>query len=132
MGHQRHAAEDRRAEHVIFVIITDGYENASQRYSTREIAQMVAKEQKDYGWEFIYLGANIDSFASAGALGIARSRTANFVADGAGLGVIYTGASDVVTAARKMSQDDLDDLLSSQEWKADIDRDYAKRGGRRR
>ena len=132
VGHQRHAAEDRRAEHVIFVIITDGYENASQRYSTREIAQMVAKEQKDYGWEFIYLGANIDSFASAGALGIARSRTANFVADGAGLGVIYTGASDVVTAARKMSQDDLDDLLSSQEWKADIDRDYAKRGGRRR
>ncbi len=131
VGHQRHAAENRRAEHVIFVIITDGYENASQKYSTRTIAQMVAKEQKDYGWEFIYLGANIDSFASAGALGIASSRTANFVADGAGLNTIYAGAANVVTAARNMSTEDFSDMLSRPEWKADIDRDYAKRGGRR-
>ena len=131
VGHQRHVAEGRRAEHVIFVIITDGYENASQKYSTREIAQMVSKEQNDYGWEFIYLGANIDSFASAGALGIASSRTANFVADGAGLDTVYTGAANVVTAARNMSSDNLRDMLSRPEWKADIDRDYAKRGSRR-
>jgi uncharacterized protein YegL len=131
VGHQRHAAENRRAEHVIFVIITDGYENASQKYSTRKIAQMVSKEQNDYGWEFIYLGANIDSFASAGALGIASSRTANFVADGAGLDTVYTGAANVVTAARNMSQEKLSDMLSGSGWKADIDRDYAKRGGKR-
>ena len=126
--HQRHAREDRRAEHVIFVIITDGYENASQRYSTPKLAKLVRKEQDEYGWEFIYLGANIDSFTAAGAIGIAGSRTANFVADGQGIGTVYAGTAGVVAAARKMSRADLNTMLDSENWKSDINRDYARRG----
>lgn len=69
VGMQRRAPAAEQAEHVVFVVITDGYENASREFTGRQIKQMVEKETKEYGWEFVFLEANIDAFATAEALG---------------------------------------------------------------
>lgn len=69
---QRHTAAAYRAQHVLFVIITDGYENASRRYSLHQIKQMITYERERYHWEFVFLGANIDAEQTAGDFGISR------------------------------------------------------------
>ena len=117
---QRHTAESLQAGHVVFVIITDGLENASKRYTTERIKQIIAHQKKKYGWEFIFLGANIDAVAAATRAGIDHSRTANFHADPHGIRLNYEVIERTVTSIRAGQH-------LSEDWKDEIDEDYKKR-----
>jgi len=117
---QQHTSEEERAEKVLFVITTDGMENASKEYSYKKIRSLVEKQQKKYGWEFIFLGANIDAIAAAADLGISADRSANYHADSAGTQLNYEAVSDAVSDLRKNRN-----IKAS--WKARIEEDFNQR-----
>ena len=85
----KYARPEDRPAHTLIVIVTDGMENASRRYSGPEIKRMVERQRRKYGWEFLFLGANVDAFADAEQLGIDRNHATNYHADGMGLKVSY-------------------------------------------
>lgn len=85
--------EPERPGRVLFVIITDGKENASREYSKTQVSAMVERQRQKYSWEFLYLGANVDAFAEAGGLGIERSHAATCVASPAGMAQAFAMAS---------------------------------------
>ncbi|OPL08843.1 MAG: hypothetical protein AVO33_07960 [delta proteobacterium ML8_F1] len=117
---QRQMNPEDRAKKVIFVITTDGYENASQHFSYPEIRSMIAKERDVYGWEFIFLGANIDAAAEAEKFGIARERTAQFHADARGVHTSYRAISEALSEYRHSGR-------LSDDWNEAIQRDYKNR-----
>ncbi len=121
---QRHTSDELRAEKVLFVITTDGMENASREYDYAKIRAMVERQQQKYGWEFIFLGANIDAFDTAGRMGIRPDRTANYHADGVGTQVNFVAVSEAVSEIRSKR-------FISQDWKAGIDADYKGRKGKK-
>ena len=116
----KYARDEDRPEHTIFVITTDGMENASYRYSSDEVKKMVERQQKKYGWEFLFLGANIDAVETAGKYGIAPNRAVRFHNDRKGVKLNYEAVNRTVGCMR-MSAPIADD------WKADIEADYASR-----
>lgn len=118
---QKNTVVDLRAEKVIFVITTDGMENASREYTYSRISQMIAKEKERYGWEFIFLGANIDAIGEAARFGIDASRAVRFVNDGEGIERNYAAMSAAICDFRSGQ-------AISEEWKKPIEDDYAKRG----
>jgi uncharacterized protein YegL len=81
---QKHTAEDYRAEKVMFVIITDGEENSSREYSAEKVKAQIERQKTKYGWEFIFLGANIDAVETAGRFGIAPDRAIDYLSDSEG------------------------------------------------
>ena len=97
---QKHTAENYRAEKVLFVIITDGQENASREYSAERIKRRIERQKEKYGWEFIFFGANMDAVMEAGKLGISADRAQNYCADAVGTSVAYTAMSGFSTAYR--------------------------------
>lgn len=105
---QRHTAAAYRAQHVLFVIITDGYENASRRYSLHQIKQMITYERERYHWEFVFLGANIDAEQTAGDFGISPRCATDFHADGQGIKASFEAVACAATAVRGGA--DLEDL----------------------
>lgn len=96
----RHTSEDYRAEKVLFVIITDGEENASREYSEDKIREMIERQKQKYGWEFIFLGANMDAVKEADKYGIAADRAQNYRADSCGISAAYEVSSCFSTAFR--------------------------------
>ena len=80
----KYARSEDIPEHTLFVITTDGMENASRRYSVHQVQEMICHQQKKYGWEFLFLGANIDAVETAGRLGIAPERAVNYHSDSQG------------------------------------------------
>jgi uncharacterized protein YegL len=121
---QKHTAEDYRAETVMFVIITDGYENASRRYSADRVKQMIEHEKVNYGWEFIFLGANIDAVETAGRFGIAADRAQNYHADSDGVELNFRVMSDTIATFRTSA-------AMPPNWSEEIEEDYKRRGGKR-
>lgn len=121
---QKHTAEDERAEHVMFVITTDGMENASQEFSYEKIRQMIERQKSKYGWEFIFLGANIDAIATAERFGIREDRATNYNADSEGTLLNYDVICETVSCMRASSP-------ISENWKDRIEEDFKKRGGRK-
>ena len=117
---QRNAGEGERAEKVLFVIITDGMENASREYSYPMIRKMIEFEKEKYGWEFIFLGANIDADAVADRYGIHRSRAMNYHADSQGIRHSYREVNDAVKNVRRNQFDPL-------AWKKKAEKDYYDR-----
>ena len=117
---QRHLPEDERAEKVIFVITTDGLENASKRFGYEKIRRMIEREKEQYGWEFLFLGANIDAVETAGHFGIDADRAVNYHSDSEGTALNYEVLSETICAVR-CSQP-----LGS-DWKKRIDEDYKRR-----
>ena len=97
---QRHTAENYRAEKVLFVIITDGQENASCEYLAEHVKTQIERQKQKYGWEFIFFGANMDAVMEAGKLGISADRAQNYCADAVGTSVAYTAMSGFSTAYR--------------------------------
>lgn len=97
---QRNTAEEYRAEKVMFVIITDGAENASREYSSEKVKAMIEHEKEKYGWEFIFLGANIDAVETAGRFGIAADRAVDYVPDSRGTELNFKAMSDTVACFR--------------------------------
>jgi len=126
-GVQRNTAEDYRAEKVLFVITTDGMENASCEYNYDRIKSMIEHQKSKYGWEFIFLGANIDAVDVANRFGVARNRAQNFHNDSEGIALNYAVVSEAVTSFRSAPKG----ASLSDDWSAEIEVDYKKRGGKR-
>ena len=118
---QRHLPESERAEKVIFVITTDGLENASKRFGYEKIRRMIEREKEQYGWEFLFLGANIDAVETARHFGIGADRAVNYHSDSAGTQLNYEVLSEAISAVRCSAPLGAD-------WKRRIDEDYEKRG----
>ncbi len=118
-GIHRYIRAEDVPEHTMFVIITDGMENASRRFSSREVKKMIEKHKKS-GWEFLFIGANIDSVETARHFGISEDRAVNYHADKQGTAVAYECVSRAVGAVRKCAP-----LAKS--WSEDIDKDYRSR-----
>ncbi|SDF11164.1 vWA domain-containing protein [Sporomusa acidovorans] len=97
---QKHTANNYRAEKVLFVIITDGQENASREYSAERIKRRIERQKERYGWEFVFFGANMDAVMEAGKLGIAADHAQNYCADAIGTSVAYAAMSAFSTAYR--------------------------------
>ena len=117
----KYAREEDRPEKTLFVITTDGMENASRRYSYDKVKAMIQRQKEKYGWEFLFLGANIDAAREAARFGIDADRAANYHADTVGTAVIYEAMNQAVCnirACRPMSAD----------WRRNVDEDYQKRG----
>ena len=106
-------------EHIMFVITTDGLENASHKYSAKEVKKMVTEKEKD-GWEFLFIGANIDSVETAGNFGIRSDRAVNYHADEKGTSVLYEAVCAQVSNLRKNKK-------VSSDWSRAIEEDYESR-----
>lgn len=116
----KYAREEDRPGKTLFVITTDGMENASRKYSYEKLKAMIERQKEKYGWEFLFLGANIDAAKEAARFGIDADRAANYHADHVGTHVIYEAVSETVCnfrASRPVAAD----------WKASIDEDYRNR-----
>ena len=121
---QKNTTEDYRAEKVMFVIITDGEENASRHFSSAQIRQMIQRQKERYGWEFIFLGANIDAVETAGRFGIDADRAVDYVPDGEGTELNFRMMSETVATFRECGAVPIACL-------DEIRKDMKKRGGRR-
>ena len=117
----KYAREEDRPERTLFVITTDGMENASRRYSYETVNAMITRQKEKYGWEFLFLGANIDAAKEAARFGIDPDRAANYHADKTGTAVIYEAVSEAVCSIRACRP-----MAAS--WKKNIDEDFKKRG----
>ena len=118
---QKILPEEYRAEHVMFVIITDGMENASRRYTYPKVKQLI-EERRKQGWEFLFLGANIDAAEEAGRIGIAEDRASQYVSDGKGSKIAYESIARAQCETRVMG-------APSASWNAAPMADAAARGG---
>ena len=116
----KYARDEDRPEHTVFIITTDGMENASCRYSSDEVKQMVEKQKKEHGWEFLFLGANIDAVETAKHFGIGADRAVRFHNDQRGVQLNYATLSRTVGKLRMSAP-------VSSDWKAEIEADYASR-----
>ena len=97
----KYARREDVPEHTMFIITTDGMENASRRYSSEKVKEMIKRQEEKYGWEFIFIGANIDAVETAGSFGIKKDRVANYRADDIGTEKMYSVISNVVGAFRR-------------------------------
>ena len=96
----KYARDEDKPEHTIFVITTDGQENFSREYSYEKIKKMITRQQEKYGWEFIFLGANMDAIGEAGKLGIRADRAVRYECDGVGTLLNYSVLSETVGKMR--------------------------------
>ena len=117
----KYAREEDRPEKTIFVITTDGLENASREYSYDRVKKMVERQKEKYGWEFLFLGANIDAIETAGRFGITADRAANYHSDSKGTALNYEVLADAVCEMRVSA------APISAKWKKRIDEDYKNR-----
>ncbi|MCD7955988.1 MAG: VWA domain-containing protein [Lachnospiraceae bacterium] len=110
---QRNTAEEYRADKVLFVIITDGEENSSREYSLSKIRHMIEHEKEKYGWEFLFLGANMDAVTTAGRFGIAPDRAMDYVPDARGTELNFSAVARATAQYRSsgaMSDDCFDEI----------------------
>ena len=118
----KYAREEDRPEKTLFVITTDGMENASRQYTAEDVKALIQRQKEKYGWEFLFLGANIDAIGTARRFGIDEDRAVNYRCDKEGTGVIYDTVSDAICYVRSCA------APLSRDWKKRIDEDYQKRG----
>ena len=123
----KYAREEDRPEKTIFVITTDGMENASRKYSYEKVQKMVKRQQKKYGWEFIFIGANIDAYAEAQKLGVRKERAVNYVSDSMGTATVYAGVSAAVCRTMMAPSGMVEKELDSSGWADEINEDYNRR-----
>ena len=118
----KHAREEDVPEHTLFVITTDGMENASRRYDSETVKKMIERQKTKYGWEFLFLGANIDAVETAKHFGISEDRAVNYHSDSVGTRLNYEVVSCAITSMRSGAP-------MSSDWKAPIEADYKTRKG---
>ena len=116
----KYARPEDVPEHTLFVITTDGMENASRRYSADRVKGMIRRQAEQYGWEFLFLGANIDAVETAGRMGIAPERAVNYHSDSDGTRLNYEVLSQTISAVRSNAP-------LSADWKEKIEQDYQAR-----
>jgi len=117
---RKHTADDYRPEKTLFVIITDGEENSSREYSSDKVKGRIEHKTEKHGWEFIFLGANIDAVETARHIGIKASKAVNYHADVAGTALNFLSVSEAVTAFRELG-------ATGSAWREASDKDYVKR-----
>lgn len=117
---QKNSLKDYRAEKVLFVITTDGMENSSTEFNFGKIRELIKKKKEKDGWEFIFLGANIDSEETAEKMGIESDRSANYHADSEGTRLNYEVLSELICSFRQNKSID-------KSWKNKIDEDFVRR-----
>ena len=118
----KYARTEDVPEHTVFIIMTDGMENASRLYDSARVKQMIEHEKSKYGWEFLFLGANIDAVETAKHFGISEDRAVNYHSDSVGTRLNYEVVSCAITSMRSGAP-------MSADWKAPIEADYKTRKG---
>ncbi len=122
----KYAREEDRPEKTLFIITTDGMENSSRRYTYEKVKHMVERQKEKFGWEFLFLGANIDAGAEAERFGIRKDRAVNYHADHEGTAVNYRALSKAVSNVRNCkSAECMEDALS--DWDEEIKKDFRRR-----
>ena len=121
----KYARPEDVPEHTLFVITTDGMENASRRYDSGRVKRMIRRQKEKYGWEFLFLGANIDAVEAAGRVGISEDRAVNYHPDSAGTRLNYAVLEQAIHAVRGNAK-------LSPSWKAPIEKDFSSRESGRR
>lgn len=116
----KYARKEDIPEHTVFVITTDGMENASRRYTSSQVKEMVERQKVKYGWEFIFLGANIDAVETAKSFGIDKERAVNYHSDSKGTKLNYSVVGNAICHMRATSS-------FSDDWKREIDEDFENR-----
>ena len=124
---QKYTAEEYRAEKVMFVITTDGMENASREYTHDKIKSHIERQKSKYGWEFIFLGADIDAVDVADRIGIAKNRAQNYHKDNEGIELHYRVVSDAIASFRSAPKG----AALTDDWSAEIEADYKRRSGKK-
>jgi len=124
---QKNTAKDYRADKVLFVITTDGMENASREFDYDKVKSMIEHQKSRYSWEFIFLGANIDAVDVANRFGIDRNRAQNFHNDSEGVALNYAVMSETISAYRGAPPG----ASLNDNWGVSIQADYKKRSGKR-
>lgn len=119
----KYARPEDRPEKTLFIITTDGMENASKSYDYERVRKMIERQKEKYGWEFLFLGANIDAAAEARRFGISEDRAVNYNCDSEGTALNFEVLSDTVCSVRAGKAID-------KKWKARIDADYKRRGNK--
>lgn len=119
----KYAREEDVPEHTMFIITTDGMENASHIYKSDEVKKMIEKQKTMYGWEFVFLAANIDAVETAGRIGISREDAVNYCADEQGTGRVYESMAMLVSDRRAGK-------AKSSCWRRKVDEDYCQRSGK--
>ena len=118
----KYARKEDVPEHTLFVITTDGMENASRHYDSEKVKKMIERQKEKYGWEFLFLGANIDAVETAKHFGISEDRAVNYHSDSVGTRLNYEVVSCAITSMRSGAP-------MSADWKAPIEADYKTRKG---
>ena len=116
----KYARPEDVPEHTMFVITTDGMENASRNYTGADVKKMIERQKEKYGWEFLFIGANIDAVETAAQYGISEDRAVNYHADPVGTACLYDNVSDVVFSLR-MGCD------IEENWSEKLDKDFHSR-----
>ncbi|MBE5932181.1 MAG: VWA domain-containing protein [Lachnospiraceae bacterium] len=125
----KYSREEDKPEKTLFIITTDGLENASKRYTYDKVKRMVERQKNKFGWEFLFLGANIDAVAEAGKFGISADRATNYECDSKGTQVFYDALCCAVSSVRSCENvDELDGCLTG--WDESITEDYNERHGK--
>ena len=120
----KYARPEDVPEHTMFIITTDGMENASHRYTSDRVKAMIERQKEKYGWEFLFIGANIDAVETAAQYGIASDRAVNYNADEKGTKILYATVSESICKMRSNAPIQAD-------WSADISSDYESRSKKR-
>ena len=119
----KYACNEDVPEHTMFVITTDGMENASHKYSSEKVKRMIERQKEQYGWEFLFIGANIDAVETATQYGISKDRAVNYNADEVGTHILYESVSAVVGNVRA-------NKAICKDWSDELNEDYKRRGGK--
>lgn len=117
----KYAREEDRPEHTLFIIITDGMENASRHYSLEKVRQMVKQQKEKYGWQFLFLGANIDAVQVAGRFGIGADHAVTYAGDSKGIQLNYEVVNEAICAVRAFA------APLNADWKRRIEEDVKYR-----
>lgn len=129
----KYARDEDRPEKTLFVIITDGLENASRTYSIREVNKMIKRQQDKYGWEFLFLGANMDAVSVARSYGIREGRAATYNCDEDGIALSGRELQKAIRNARRArSAREMSATLDASDWAEEIRVDQTTRVQRRR
>ena len=117
----KYARKEDVPEHTMFIITTDGMENASRKYNSDKVREMIKRQKEKYGWEFLFIGANIDAVETASRYGIDEDRAVNYVPDSAGTHILYDSVCAVVGNIRA-------NKCVDKAWSDKLNKDYNRRG----
>ena len=119
----KYARPEDVPEKTVVVITTDGLENASRRYDLEQVKQLIEHEQEKYGWEFLFLGADIDAVGTARCIGINAEHCTNYMHDDRGVSLCYSSVGSAISALKRGAR-------LTERWKEEVEKDHQMRSGK--